>query len=327
MRAIPVILTFCIVTTITLTVLYAYNATHAKTKKTKIVGLVPARNDAVLLGQCLKALTQYTDAIVYLDDASDDASLSVVELLAEECNIETIIRKRVWNRNEPEDRNTLLAAGRAIGGTHFIVLDADEMFTATCLKNNILRTQILSLKLGDRLKMHWIKLWKSLDWYRIDDAVYKDFIFCDDCNCFYRSGFIHTQRTPKNLKGSTYTIKDHREYGVIHFHAAHWRNYLIKQAWYRCFEHIRWTEKTTTDINKTYANTKDETTLKCWPCRDEWFAYSFYNPTVINHSEEWREQQILSWFDKYGGSYFKDLDIWDVDWGGTAKATVARPVT
>ena len=115
---------------------------HKIRTKKKVVGLLPARNESAIIEQCLHALSLYTDAIVYLDDASDDNSVAIVKSVATKYKMEKIIRKKVWKRDEPGDRNALLKAGREIGGTHFIVIDADEILTANCLQDNWLDSQI-----------------------------------------------------------------------------------------------------------------------------------------------------------------------------------------
>ena len=146
----------------------------------KIVGLIPARNESHIIEQCLHALSLYTDAIVYLDDASDDNSVEIVESIAKKYHVERIIKKKIWYRDEPGDKNALLKVGREIGGTHFIVIDADEMFTANCLDNNFLRNKIVALQPGDCLKFVWIQLWRSTQQYRFDNSIwtwnYKDFV-------------------------------------------------------------------------------------------------------------------------------------------------------
>jgi len=285
--------------------------------ESKIVGLLPARNEEPFIEQCLRGLALYTDAIVYLDDASTDNTLAIVENLAEELNIERIIAKETWYRDEPGDRNKLLQAGREIGGTHFIVIDADEMLTANFLENNLLRRKILALKPGEKIRLTWIQLWRSLDRYRYDNSVwtnnYKDFIFCDDGKCSYSSEFIHTPRTPHTNK-SIYTIAGYK-HGMMHFQFVNWRNLLIKQAWYRCLERIRQPNKSTKAINDRYAPSKNEKGLGTKPSPTNWFeGYDFFDPTVCEQPEGWREQQVLGWFDQYGENYFAGLDIWDIDW-------------
>jgi hypothetical protein len=71
----------------------------------KIIGLIPARNESARLPFCLRALKPYVDAVVYLDDCSDDDSVGVVESLAKECRVERIIRKSVWHRDAVADHH------------------------------------------------------------------------------------------------------------------------------------------------------------------------------------------------------------------------------
>lgn len=287
-------------------------------KGKKIVGLVPGRNERIQIAQCLKCLAQFTDAIVYLDDCSDDDTLEIVYSLREECNIERIIEKKVWDRNEPKDRNDLLNAGREIGGTHFIILDADEAITSNLLVNNVLRNAILNLQPGDIIKLNWIQLWRSAEHYRFDKSVwtynYKDFIFFDDGKCYYSSDFIHTSRCPQNLKGKVYTLEGY-DAGVMHFQFVNWRNLLIKQAWYRCLERIKDPNKDISKINELYAPSKDERGIHLEPAKEEWFKfYKNFDKSIYMQPEHWREKQVVGWFNQYGKEFFKDLDIWDIDW-------------
>ncbi len=285
----------------------------------KIVALVPARNEGAKIAFCLRALACIADAIVCLDDCSDDDTLAIVESLAAEFRVERILRKTTWHRDEPGDRNALLAAGRALGGTHFVVIDADEAFTANCLEGEKLRHAILSLSPGDQLALTWIPLWRGVDRYRVDKSKWsnhgKSFVFCDDGRSAYASGFIHTSRVPATLRGRVLAIDGHM-HGVLHFQFVNWRNLLVKQAWYRCLERIRDPRKPASAINEIYAASKDETALALRPSPAQWFAaYPFFDKSVFDAQETWREAQVRGWFEQYGRAYFEALDIWDVDWG------------
>ncbi len=287
----------------------------------KIVGLVPARNEGSRIAFCLRALALYTDAIVYLDDFSEDDTVQVVRSLAAECRVEQILEKKSWHRDEPGDRNRLLRAGREIGGTHFIVLDADEAFTSNCAENDFLRRLILSLSPGDHIALSWIQLWRSVHWYRFDDSVWtwnsKSVIFCDDRKCSYASAFIHTPRVPANLSGRAYELPGY-SHGLLHFQFVNWRNLLIKQAWYRCLERIRAPRKPSQAINALYAPSKDEAQLGLQPVPANWLSgYSFFTPSITAAPDLWREEQVQRWFKQYGRDHFRDLDIWDVEWGKT----------
>lgn len=355
----------------------------------KIVGLMAVRNEAQIISNALQALALYTDEIVVLDDASTDNTVEVVKSLQNQCHIAQIIEKENWYRDEPGDKNKLLTVGRAIGGTHFIMIDADEIFTANLLKNNLLRNKILALKPGDKLTVTWINLWRSPDDYRYDSSVWSggevDAIFCDDGQCAYNSAFIHTPRTPSNLVGivhdlvlddKSFTVQNliekelgitildgdygyknvqlerclkdqlfnyhktsaqaiqicrtcfdmknsmtgcyRRDFtvGLLHFQFVNWENLLIKQAWYRCLEKIRDPHVNIQEINSKYSESKQELNLRCLPVPAVWFAayQSFLDKAVYLKVESWQKKQILQWFKQYGQEFFKDLDIWDINW-------------
>jgi len=283
--------------------------THT-TKPPKIVGLVPVRNEAPIIAQCLRALACYTDAIVVLDDASVDATVAVVKSIQKECNVERIIEKEIWYRDEPGDRNKLLRAGREIGGTHFISVDADELFTANCRENNFLRNKILSMQPGDYLSFNLISLWKGIGQYRNDgNFVIKEIAFCDDGYCFFESGFIHTLRRPGNLiDGKEIKIFPRETYGILHFDRVNWDNVLIKTIWYKCMERIRLPEKSIGRINYFYKRWTDETGIQLYPSPKEWFdGYEFFDASVYNYKDVWRENQIKQWVRAYGQEYFEGL--------------------
>lgn len=286
-------------------------------RKPKIVGLVGARNEDRIIGQCLRMLSRFTDAVVFLDDCSTDNTLQTVRELAAECRVERILTKDRWERDEPGDRNRMLQAGREIGGTHFIVLDADEAFTSNLLQDHQLKQLIQSMQPGDQLLLNWIALWKCTGYYRQDQSVwtnnYKPFVFCDDGCCSYSSEFIHTPRVPANLKRGRACRLEGYEYGMLHFQFVNWPNLLLKQAWYRCLERIRNPQKPAAEINKRYAPSKDESGLHLEPSRAEWFSrYEGFDPNVYNLPDSWRGEQIRNWLAEYGAEFFRDIDIWDV---------------
>jgi len=277
----------------------------------KIVGLVAGRNERARISFCLKALSVYTDAIVYLDDFSEDDTVGVVESIADECRVERVICKSSWIRDEPGDRNKLLEAGRELGGTHFIVIDADEALTANCLKNDSLRKQILSLQPGEQLALLWIQLWRSVQKYRDDDSVwsgrYKRCIFCDNGKARYKSRFIHTSRVPK-MKGRRHNLEE-GGFGLLHFQFVNWDNLELKQRWYRRLERVRDPDRSVEDINRKYAASVDESNLRLSNAPDEWFSgYTFFDESICQVPDSWREAHIKAWKEEYGATFFDRLD-------------------
>ena len=286
----------------------------------KIVALIETKNEATQIAFCIRAVAKFVDAICVHDDVSDDNTVQIVESLAAEYPIERIIRKtESWQYSETGRQKPLLDAGREIGGTHFVFIDADEAFTSNLAENDFLRKEILKLNPGDMLQLAWIQLWRSVKQYRYDTSVwthnYKPIIFADDGKCYYGDGAFHVGKMPLGLEGKLYTVEGY-DYGLLHFQFVNWRNLLVKQAWYRCLEHIRQPQKSIQEINTAYGLSKDETNLGLRCCPNEWFSgYPFFDEKIYNLPEQWREKQVLKWFKEYGYDYFSELDIWDIDWG------------
>jgi glycosyltransferase involved in cell wall biosynthesis/predicted O-methyltransferase YrrM len=285
----------------------------------KIMALIPMKNEERFIETTLRAITPFVDSIVVFDDQSTDASVSIVRKLQKELPIEYIIERSDWNYNETVYRQALLDEGRKRGGTHFICIDADEIFTSNLLDDNVLRKQILALQPGDKLSLAWIQLWRSLDQYRYDDSVwtnnYKIFAFADDRTSNYDEQKLHLARHPLSLNGNLITINGY-VHGLMHLQFVDWPNLLVKQAWYRILEKVMNPAASELQINAKYAPSKDETDLRLTLSPFVWFKhYSFISQHRFHESDNWRKTQVLGWFSEYGPEYFKHLDIWDVDWG------------
>lgn len=272
---------------------------------------MPARNEGNKLRASLKALAYYTDAIVYLDDCSTDHSLEIVESCRAECRIERILKNNAWRRDEPGDRNLLLQAGREIGGTHFIVIDADEIFTSNLRVNNLLRKEVLKLAPGQALSMPWIHLWRGADRYRLDGRRgalrTKAFAFCDDGKVSYISDFIHTPRVPTSRRRRTRKLG--LPYGLIHFHCVNWDNLELKQKWYRWMERVERPDRSLAQINARYAGAFDEKEVQTALSLSEWFEnYPDLDIASFSLPDQWRLDQIKEWEAAKGTAYFEGLD-------------------
>jgi len=308
-------------------------------KLPKIVGLVQVRNEEETVEQCLRGLAVYTDAIVVLDDNSCDKTRSIVSRLAQELHVETIIEQPYsgWQKTtEAHNRQTLLEAGRAIGGTHFVLIDADELFMATCNQNNWLRKKILSLRSGQVLSFPMVNVWGSVHNYR-DDALLspyhgvwrkKPVVFHDDGRCSYvnqdtqgigASKVLHECRVPRNLvcplmkKQIIITSINH---GIVHFKWACLDNIYCKKAWYMMLEYIRACQNS----SDTVANARkiinyydgwefkgampDEKNVTLKPVPKEWYAYPFFHETGYMTVNRMRRKDIRQWINTYGLKYF-----------------------
>jgi glycosyltransferase involved in cell wall biosynthesis len=281
----------------------------------RIIGLVTMRNEENALVSFLRALSQITDGIVVLDDCSSDNSAGLCNQYAQEMNILEVIQKKKWYRDEPSDRNLVLSRGRYYGGTHFICLDSDEVFSSNLVTDLKFKNVLNHLEKGDSLYLHWIQLWRSIANYRVDEGIwkenYKPFAFVDDGQCFYSSDFIHTSRVPSNLSGRKLKIEG-PQHCVLHFQFSNWQRVVAKQCWYRYLEKVRYPNRDPALISAPYNASLSETGLLLEPALPEWFAgYSGIDWESFALDEHWRLDELRRWTQEFGVAYFSGLGHWE----------------
>lgn len=273
----------------------------------KIVALLPVKNEAWILPTYLSSLLDVVDHIIALDDNSTDETK---KLLTHEKV--TVLKNNLVSENfvnMGQRRKKLLRAGRAIGGTHFICLDADEAFSKNFAKNA--RTLISQLELGQRMTLRWVHFWKNSQQYLNDERsaqgyIWKDFIFCDDGISDFDEKFLSEGRTPGGW-GTPLQLTESQGV-VLHFQFLNGEAMHYKHAWYRCQELIEGS-RGARRINATYVvNYDNDNQLKTAPIPPQWVEDLVFpmntNPII------WHRDQIISDFKKYGVSYFEALDIW-----------------
>lgn len=279
----------------------------------KIIALLPLKNESWILETYLGCMSKVADEIIILDDNSTDDSVLIARrnpkvkifFLADYIQDGNYV-------DFSKRRQCLLDLGRKAGGTHFILLDADEIFSSNFIP--IAKEKILSLLPGEKIFMPWVTLWKSTNEYIVGGSVwamsYKDFIVCDSPEIFFEKRFIHEDRTPGINKK---IIKIPVNQGVVlHFQFVDWNRNQLKQALYRCSELIEGT-RDAKRINISYAYTLDSDEIKVMPVFKEWI----YNKDSIKYyitdtTNDWRFIELLKLFNKYGIEFFEPLQVWHI---------------
>ena len=200
----------------------------------KLIALIAFKNEEQFLKYILPQLTEICDVILGHDDDSTDKSRQIF------AGFGGILIPRArslkWgNGGEYQVRSALLEAGRKNGGTHFVCLDADELFTTDILRE--LSESISALQPGFALSLKWISCWIDSNTgqltYQPNAIVYKDFIFADKAGLEFPHGMIHISRTPTN---ATHHIRSSSSGGVLHLQNLNYENFLAKQLWYQLSE-------------------------------------------------------------------------------------------
>jgi glycosyltransferase involved in cell wall biosynthesis len=297
------------------------------------------KNEADIVEYSLRALAYHTDAIIVLDDNSEDNTLEVLNRLATELNIIEIIKNQQseWiHGSEVTNRQKLLDAGRKHGGTHFIEIDADEVFTTHCAEDNWLREKLLSLKKGQILQLPLINLWKNFDQYRslftnnFPDMCYCTIGYCDDGESDLslnlknsHPGFLHFGRFPHKTPTENYELfvyEDDINRSIIHLPFINWTNVIAKKVWIMMLEVVRLKEKlynprhypsgrTKKDISNFYTefHNYDDSNATLSATPTSWLNYSFFKKepyvTKMAHS---KLKDIQKWTRIYGKDFFDE---------------------
>lgn len=284
----------------------------------KLIGLMPVRNEDYIIGFSLRAALRWVDHMVVLDHASTDKTSDIInDIIKENPGRITVIREpsAVWA--EMGHRQRTLDEGRKLGGTHFAIIDADEVLTANLIVE--IRPIIEKMKPGDVLELPMIPNWRSVDRYRNDGSVWSrssiSVVFYDN-GLFYwkaaKDSYEHHSRIPKNGSGIvTNPFKDKAQGGVMHLQFADWRRLRAKHYWYRMVEHLRWPGRLSPDeLNTKYDEALDETELKTSLVRPEWLIgvsdlLQHYAPGGPN----WFEPEIMTLWKQHGPEAFRGIDI------------------
>jgi glycosyltransferase involved in cell wall biosynthesis len=301
----------------------------------KTVALMKVRNEEWVLGCSLPAALLAADEVVILDHASTDRTPAIIERTAE------LYAGRIHRltHDDPEwteaaIQQRMLDAGREAGGTHFLIIDADEVITGNILF--ALRNWLHALRPGQGLATPWIAMWNSLDHYRDDESVWgRNFNllgFRDGPNIRYAGdddGYdLHT-RWPRGLEGENFCrLTSPHEGGVMHLQFANRRRLVAKHAWYKMTETVRFPgRKPAEEIDALYNQALDETGLqRTHAGRDWWAPYRSLIREINMEVAPWHEEACREMWAEHGAETFDRLELWGVPQGKVgAPARPAQP--
>lgn len=269
----------------------------------KIISLMPIKNEAWILDFSLRQLNEISDVVLLLDDKCSDNSIEIAKKY-DKCVVIRFEEKEDYT-NMSKKRNILLTEGRKLGGTHFIMLDADECFNYSF--QNRIRSLLESMKPGQSLLMPWVLIFSDNSNLVTDKklTIEKDFIYCDDKKSVYPERSLSEGRTPGE-PGNYIKLKE-AEDSVFHFQYYNEKRTQLKQIWYRCNELIEG-KRSAYRINGSYLFTKN-----IYPRNKTKIEDIFLNGNIqfIKNSETDEVlKEIVKLFDLHGITFFEKLDIW-----------------
>ena len=206
----------------------------------KIIALYPLLKEELnyrFLKISIFSLYNIVDQIIILVDSSNKEIKFNEKFLKKKKIKIYYLDKFKGKNNAPNDytnefylRDALLNTGRLNKGTHFIWLDCDEAFTYPFSKNG--RKIISSMKVGEKIQLQWLSMWKKYNYFRADyksvwSNLFKDFIVCDHPDYTFDKTILGIGRTPgKNTKDNVIRL-DPQKGAVMHFQFANWNNYCL----------------------------------------------------------------------------------------------------
>jgi len=269
----------------------------------KIIALMPVKNEGWILDYTLTCLKDFVDEIIVLENDSIDNTPDILEK-----HDVTVINKTFSAFGSR--RKELLHVGREHGGTHFVFLDADEIFTADLRKD--FRDLLKKMKPGQKMMLRWLTMWKSPFVYRNDNSVwsnnFKDFIFCEDDISDFDDTVVHEPRTPGDNNPSR-MIKLETYGGVMHYNFVPWEHVQAKQEWCRYNELVK-NLNSARIIASRYKITEDDPTAKVSPIEAAWIEGYTIPVGLENVKSGWHLDAVRQMEQQYGEMFFLKLKIW-----------------
>lgn len=276
----------------------------------KLVGLMLARNEEWVIGCSLRAALEWCDAVVVIDHASTDDTGKIIVDIAFEYEGRVILHK--WPETEHWEemfvRQKSLEIGRAFGGTHFAIVDCDEVLTA----NNIqyVRNWFSNLASGAVLDLPMIAPWKSLDYYSPNTRGIITLGWHDMPGMGWAprgEEKYHYHNRPPHGMTCRYAIEDIVG-GVFHLQWASIGRVEWKHIHYMMSERIRWGYPID-QINEKYHwwnQPPHGEDLQHVP--SEWWA-GHRRALIHLHNTAWYEAECKRLVAKYGKDAFDGLDL------------------
>ncbi len=287
----------------------------------KLVGLMPVRNEAWILGLSARVALQWCDELVVGLHNCEDLSETIADGVNAEAGTERLhmIDNHGETWDEMRHRQRLLEEARILGATHIALVDADEVLTADLVPK--IRAMVEGTPSGHilYLPMYWLRggvgtyhangLWGN----RTASVAFPDLPE------LHWGGDRFHHREPMGRALTVFNPVGQGDGGVLHFWGASERRLKAKHALYKVTERLRWPNKSVREIDRVYSMWRDSTRTggddpKNWAYSNvplEWI------PPYIEHlhvdSEPWQEAEVRRLISEHGRERFEGLELFGAD--------------
>lgn len=303
----------------------------------RLIGLMIVKNEDWILRLSLRAAMKWVDQMVVVDHASTDATYNIIQQVMGENpyrvnysrwdDLKTVQMRNSFDGemrdvkvpdpdawwDEMTVRQHALDIGRKFGGTHFAIIDADEIITSNIAGG--MRQRIDLLSPGQCLDVPMLAM-RGRDKYQADDSVWSNswltLAFADRPDLTWKpdgDGYHHHHRKPYGAdEASVRYLGSKEQGGVMHYQFANKRRLLAKHVYYRMSEHLRWPGRMSPeDLNTKYDQAlQDPMELMILPPP---FRMG-YDLNLINlDGSPYQEAEIKKMIDKNKREAFAGLDL------------------
>ena len=277
---------------------------------TKIIAMVPTRNEGWVIAHSLACLSACCDIVLVGDRSSDDDTREICRRFPKVVVLDAAPDSRIR-----EQRWQLLDAARGYDGHNVLwATDADELVSPAPVTAFFERERG-RLMPGTAIECRYYHLWDDARRYRDDRSHYapqwKQVAFVDD----RRSDFDRSQHTalhePRVPAGPDAPVIRTEAIAVLHLQWLIPLRNQLKQAWYRCRE---WLDgaRSAADINAFYAVALPAPDARLAPVPPAWSAGLTFPDASADLAASWHQRDLLAWFDRHGIEHFEPLEIWHI---------------
>ena len=137
----------------------------------------------------------------------------------------------------------------------------------------------------------------------------------DDDSCEHRGKNIHSSRIPLPDNAPMLSLRDIK---LLHYQYTDWERMKSKHRWYQCWERLNQPSRKAVEIYRQYHHMYAVDQRNIYHLPKEWLSgyeeKGIDMTSISKQSIYWWDEQVLTWFDKYGLEKFKKESIWDVNW-------------
>jgi hypothetical protein len=277
--------------------------------ETKVICLTPCRNENWVIDIHLKAASRWADHIIVGDQISDDGTRETVQRYPKA----SIVDNRGKGYDEGERHRVVLGAARAISGRKILLaIDSDELLSANWIDSSEWQ-KLLSLPEGTAIFARWANILPGFKtWFAMGENFAIGYV--DDGRISYSSGKFHVPRLAIPPNAPRFVLDDIR---LLHLQYVEQGRSESKNRAYQVQEWVLAPHRPIQLFRRFnpmagIAPDNVQTVSKEWI---DGFAQQGIDWTAIQIDGAYRwDPLVLDELISRGASFFRKLDIWDVEW-------------